>query len=81
MDEVGLQNGLRRYREVVSFNCHNNAFPKLTVNLNFTIPEFQDGPARTVTTEYWLADRAEPRVLVNQGYLEIQELARPLTRW
>jgi hypothetical protein len=72
--------GFRRYREVVSFDCDSDVFPKLTVDLNFHI-EREDKPTRRVLTDYWLnKDQPEHDVLVNQGWLEIEELSADKVR-
>jgi hypothetical protein len=67
---------VHQYQEVVSFKCHDDAFPKLTINLNFHTEEKETSPRRIVT-EYWLSDpkkQPEKYVLVNQGWLEVEEL-------
>jgi hypothetical protein len=67
---------VRQYQEVVSFNCADDDFPKLTINLNFHTEEKQT-PPRRIVTEYWLSDpkkQPEHYVLVNQGWLEVEEL-------
>jgi hypothetical protein len=76
MVSLGSRNGVREYQEIVSFHCHDDRYPKFRVNLNFAT-ESDDHPPRAVTTEYWLADTSEPRVLVNQGYIQIRELEGP----
>jgi hypothetical protein len=82
LNEANWKNGIRQYQEVVSFDCHTVAFPKLTINLNFHMEEdvYTEGvtPRRRVLTEYWLSDDQppDPPVRVNQGWLEIVELSK-----
>jgi hypothetical protein len=80
LHDPDLPNGIRRYREVVSFDCDNDAFPKLTVDLNFHC-EQEDKPRRRVLTEYWLSDhQPEQDVERNQGWLEVLELSPDTVR-
>jgi hypothetical protein len=82
LNEANWKDGIRQYQEVVSFDCDNGAFPKLKINLNFRMEEgvYTEGdtPRRRVLTEYWLSDDQppDPPVRVNQGWLEIVELAK-----
>ncbi len=76
------KDGITKYQELVSFDCTNEAWPKLQINLNFAIGKVEgDPPNRHILTEYWLSDD-QPKdqsvrdpVSVNQGWLEVQELS------
>ena len=79
MDQVDGQDGFDTYQEVVSFDCTEKMFPKLAINLNFKKTCEGDSPHRVALAEYWLSkDQPVPYedrpVLVNQGWLEVQEL-------
>jgi hypothetical protein len=79
MEQVDGQDSFDTYREVVSFDCTEKMFPKLAINLNFYRTYSGDPPDRVARAEYWLSKRQpvpnEDRpVLVNQGWLEVQEL-------
>ena len=79
MKQVDGQDGYDTYQEVVSFDCTEKLFPKLAINLNFNRTYSGNAPHRVALAEYWLSSRQpvphEDRpVLVNQGWLEVQEL-------
>ena len=80
MRHLPNENGFEQYQEIVSFDCNNEEWPKMKINLYFSTEEEGDAPNRRILTEYWLS-KDQPidqpirdPVSVNQGWLEVQEL-------
>ena len=75
MEDLGVGDGVHRYRETVSFDCGNPHALELVIDLDFT-STVAPGPPRLAVTEYRLSGGHEQSdVLVNEGSLIVREIS------